>query len=398
MNDFIKESDEYLIPFYAKFPLCLEKGKKHWVWDHQGKKYLDFTSGIGVVNFGHSNPKVAAAVCYQMRKVVHVSNLYYNRLQSEFAKLICERAFSGKVFFCNSGAEANEAALKIARIVGNQKSPSKNRVLALKGSFHGRTIATISLTGQEKYKKGFEPLLQNIDFVEPNQIKDLKKKFNSKVCVIFLEAVQGEGGVIRLDDDFVAEAEKLARKNDALIVFDEIQAGMGRTGKYFGYQNFKVQPDMITMAKALGNGVPVGAVLVRNEISSKMKGGIHASTFGGNFAACAAGIASLNMLDGKLLSRIGELSGYFGKKLSDLKAIFPSMIKENRVYGLMIGIELNGTYPVKNVIDALIRKKVLALRAGENVLRLLPPYTVRKEDIDMFCRKLYEVFSEMTMK
>lgn len=395
MKDFIAESAEILIPFYNKYPICIVRGKKHWVWDIKGTKYLDMTSGIGVINFGHSNTRVNSAVSGQMKKLTHISNLYYNPLQTDLGRRIVDRAFTGKLFFCNSGAEANEAALKMARIIGNSKSVLKNKVLALNGSFHGRTVATISLTGQGKYKKGFEPLLKNIDFVETNDIKDLRKKFGKNVCAIFLEAVQGEGGVLKLTDDFVAEAGKLAQKYDALVIFDEIQAGLGRTGKYFGYQNFDIKPHMITMAKALGNGFPVGAVLAVNDIADKMPGGMHASTFGGNYAACAASNASLDILNNKMLERINGLSLYFSKKLDDLKSIFPNIIDENRVYGLMIGIELNKKVPVKNMIDKLIAKKVLALRAGENVLRLLPPFTIRKKDIDIFCRKLFEVFSEL---
>lgn len=395
MKDFIKESGEVLIPFYNKFPICVVRGHQHWVWDIQGKKYLDLTSGIGVVNFGHANPKVNGAVSGQMRKITHISNLYYNPLQTDLSRMIIERAFPGKLFYCNSGAEANEAALKMARIIGNAKSAVKNKVLALNGSFHGRTVATISLTGQNKYKKGFEPLLKNIEFVETNDVKDLKKKFNKNVCAIFLEAIQGEGGVLKLSEEFVSETEKLAKKHDALIIFDEIQAGLGRTGKYFGYQNFSIEPHMITMAKALGNGFPIGAVLAVNDVADKMPGGMHASTFGGNYAACAAGIASLGILNDKQLAAINGTSQYFSKKLDDLKSIFPGVIKENRVFGLMIGIELNEKVHVKDIINKLIAKKVLALRAGENVLRLLPPFTIRKRDVDVFSKKLFEVFSEL---
>lgn len=395
MRDYLKESAETLVPFYQKTPIAVRKGCRHWVWDVRWKRYLDFTAGIAVVNFGHANRKINRAVSRQMSRITHISNLFVVPRQAEFARLIMERAFPGKVFFCNSGAEANETALKIARIAGNRAQADKNVILALQGSFHGRTIATISLTGQDKYRKGFEPLLQKIEFVEPNNVKMLRKKMTSQVCAIFLEAVQGEGGIVRLSDEFVAEAANGAKKKGALLVFDEIQAGMGRTGRYFGYQNFKVQPDIITLAKALGNGFPVGAVLVRKSIADRMPAGIHASTFGGNYAACAAGIASLKQLDKKMLLHIRDMSAYFRKKLEDMKAIFPAVIEENRIYGLMIGIQIKSRYEVRDLIGRLVQKRILALRAGENVLRLMPPFTVDKSAIDLFCRKLYEVLSEL---
>ncbi len=391
MPDFIKKTDEYLIPFYSRTPLVVVRGKDHWIFDHTGKKYLDFTSGISVTSFGHANKKINAAVKKQMNRISHISNLYIIPPQAELAEKISGKAFPGKAFFCNSGAEANESALKMARIYGNKKKAGKNKVLSVKGSFHGRTIATITLTGQEKYRKGFEPLLQQIDFTGLNNVRELEEKMDGNTCAIFLEAVQGEGGIYPLTAEFVEKIKELSKKHDALVIFDEVQAGMGRTGKYFGYQNFDIEPDMITMAKALGNGFPIGAVLVRNKISGEMASGMHASTFGGNFLACAAGLAVMEELNQDLLNRIQELSRYFKEKLEELKADFPKIIKENRVFGLMIGVDINQDYAVKDILQKFLESGILTLRAGENVLRLMPPYTIRKAEIDYFCRKFYEI-------
>lgn len=391
MKDYILGVDQFLIPFGKRYPFAFNKAKGHWIWDINGRKYLDLTSGISVVNFGHANAKINSAVFKQMRKISHISNYYIIPGQVDLAQEIMRKSFPGKAFFCNSGAEANEAAFKISRIYGNLKKPGKNKILALTNSFHGRTIATISMTGQEKYRKGFEPLIPNIEFIEVNNIKDLQDKFDASTCAIFLEAVQGEGGIIMLSAQFVEEVKILAAKYEALIIFDEIQAGMGRTGEYFGYQNFRIQPDIITLAKAIGNGFPMGAVIVRNDVAESMPYGSHNSTFGGNYTACAAALATFNELNEKLLEKIQKLSKYIQEKLEGLKQEFPAIIKENRVYGLMVGIDLTDKADVATVISALMDKKIMTLRAGANVLRLLPPYTIGRHEIDVFCNALRDV-------
>jgi len=376
---------EYLISFYDRFEVNITEGKKHFVWDDTGKKYLDFTSGIGVVSFGHSNKTINSAIKKQLDRISHISNLFYNELQIELAKKICEKSFKAKIFYCNSGAEANEAAIKVARIFGNSIKKGKNKILSLHNSFHGRTIATISLTGQDKYKVGFEPLLENIDFITPDNVEELEKKFDENVCAIFLEPVQGEGGVKKLSSEFVLKARELCSHYNALLVFDEVQTGIGKTGKYFGYQNFDITPDAITLAKSLGNGIPVGALVLKPEIAERMKAGLHASTFGGNFIACAAGIKVMELLNQDLLERINQLSTIFKNRLLSIQKLFPDIIEDVRVYGLMIGISLSKNLTVKNVINSLINKQILTLKAGENVLRLLPPFTIGEKEIDNFC-------------
>ncbi len=388
---------EWLIPFYERFDVNVIKGKDHYVYDDTGKKYLDFTSGISVVNFGHANRKINSAIKKQLDKISHISNLYYNELQLKLAKKISEKAFKAKFFFCNSGAEANECAIKVARFIGNSKKEGKNKILALKNSFHGRTIATISLTGQEKYKKGFEPLLQNIDFVEPDNIKELENKFDEDTCAIFIEPVQGEGGIFKVSEKFVETARKLSTNYEALLVFDEVQSGIGRTGKYFGYQLFNEIPDAITLAKSLGNGFPIGAFAIRPDLVDKIRPGLHASTFGGNFLACTAGIKTMELLDEELLKRINRLSEIFEAELKKIKEAYPEEIKEVRIYGLMIGIDFNDNIEVKEIIKRLIDKGILTLRAGKNVLRLLPPFTIGEEEIDFFCKKLKEALMDKSV-
>ncbi|MGA2142897.1 MAG: acetylornithine/succinylornithine family transaminase [Brevinematales bacterium] len=388
MKDLIRNSAEFLIPFYSRTPIAIVSGHDHWVYDERGDKYLDLTSGIGVTGFGHSNRRINDAIKRQLDKISHISNLFIIPGQAELAEKICNAAFPGKLFFCNSGAEANEAALKMARIRGIKRNPGKSRVLSLSGSFHGRTIATISMTGQEKYRRGFEPLLPGVDFIGFNDESELEKKMGDDVCAVFLEAVQGEGGINPLSSAFIKKVRDLSKKFDFLIIFDEVQTGLGRTGRNFGYQNFDIVPDMITMAKALGNGFPIGAVLAVKDVAAFMEAGMHASTFGGNFLACAAGCAVMDELNSGMLSMINSLSEYFLKKLEELKGKYKDLIKENRIFGLMIGIELNPAYPVKDAVKGLLDSGILALRAGENVLRLLPPFTITRKEIDYFCEKL----------
>lgn len=395
MTDSVRASEERLIPFYSKTPIAIVKGKGHRVWDEQGKEYLDLTAGIAVVNLGHADPGINRAVSKQLSRISHISNLFIIPGQAELSERISSLAFPGKCFFCNSGAEANEAALKMSRIVGNLQKPGKNKVLALRDSFHGRTIATITLTGQEKYKKGFDPLLTNIDFVAPGSVEELRAKMDDSVCAVFLEAVQGEGGVKLLPAEFVAEARALTTKFNALLVFDEVQTGIGRTGKAFGYQNFKVQPDIITIAKALGNGFPIGAVLVTEAVSSKMGPGMHASTFGGNYLACAAGNAVLSRLTPKTLEAVNRSGQEFRVRLEALRAKYPEMISEVRAYGLMIGVDFSAAVSVKQVLDSLLERRILALRAGDNTLRLVPPFTVGAKEAEKLTQALSDILQSI---
>ncbi len=382
--------DLYLIPFYKRFPVHFVEGKGHLLVDERGKEYIDFSAGISVVNFGHQNPEVKAAMKNQLDKITHISNLFEIPEQNELGRFISEKSFNGKSFFCNSGAEANDGVIKIVRFIGNGKKSGKNKIIALEGSFHGRTIATVSMTGQEKYRKGFEPLLENITFVKFNDMSSLEAAFDESVCAIFLEAVQGEGGVRPLSRAFVAKAKNLAKRFDALLVFDEVQAGMGRTGKYFAYQWFDISPDIITLAKSLGNGMPVGAIHVRPEIADLLPAGLHASTFGGNYLAMAAGLAVMKLLNEDMLKKINLLSAYLQDSLNGLRKDKVHVIGDIRIKGLMAGIDLIGV-DVLYVIKELLEKGIVTLRAGENALRLLPPFTINEKEIDILIDALRDI-------
>jgi predicted acetylornithine/succinylornithine family transaminase len=390
MSDFMKDSDDTLIPFIKRQPVAFVKAKDHYLWDESGNRYTDFTAGIAVVNLGHCNERVNEAVKRQIDTIQHISNVYVIPQQAELAKLISAKSFPGKTFFLNSGAEANETALKVARYAALKKSPGKTKLLALEGSFHGRTIATITLTGQPKYRKGFEPLLADIEHIEFNNIESLRSKFDDKVAAVFIETVQVEGGVRIMTPEFVDELKLLAKKHDAYIIVDEVQTGIGRTGKMFGYQWYKLEPDMITLAKALGNGIPIGAAHIRDEISAMISPGLHMSTFGGNYTACAAGIAVMNAMDDKMLDRVAEMSEYINSKAYELKTNFPDVIGEVRIRGLVAGIDLNGI-DVGDLMTKLLERRICVLRCGENTLRLVPPFTIGEADVDELFAALGEI-------
>lgn len=389
MNNQFAQWDEKLIPFYKRFPVAIVEAKDHTLTDIDGKKYIDFTAGISVVNIGHCNKTVNDAIKAQLNTISHISNIYYIPQQAELSELISQKAFDGKSFFCNSGGEANEAAVKISRYIGNKINSTKNKLLSLNGSFHGRTIATITLTGQDKYKHGFEPLMPRIDIVEYNNIASLESKFDDDVAAIFVEAVQAEGGIRPLSEEFVAAIKKLAKKHNSLVVIDEVQTGIGRTGKNFGYQYYDIQPDIITLAKGLGNGFPVGAIHVKPSVAEQLPARLHASTFGGNYVAMAAGIAVLNLLDDKLLAYVNKISAYIVEKLTDLQKSKP-VISEIRARGLLIGVDLDGVN-VGDVLLALLERGIAALSAGTNTLRLVPPFTIGEAEVDKLIEGLAEV-------
>lgn len=387
-----EKATRYLIPFYKRTPVTIARGKGCYVWDENGKRYLDMTSGIAVVNLGHRHPAVVRVLKKQASKIWHISNLFYQQPQADLAETLIQKTFDGMVFFANSGAEANDGALKIARLWGNKQGKSK--VIALQQSFHGRTIATISLTGQEKYKQGFDPLLGEIAFVQPGNIQELQKTWDDKVCAIFLEVIQCEGGVRALPQEFIQEISRLAREKNSLIIIDEVQTGMGRTGTLFGYQQFGIEPDIITLAKGLGNGFPIGAIIVKRAIAQSMPVGMHASTFGGNFLACAVASSVLNTLNETFLEKVKKTSSFFHSQLTALRQQFPDLLVDIRVYGLMIGIDLAPSLAVSEVIEAFLQRGILTLRAGENTLRLAPPLTITKKEIQIFLQTFQAILKE----
>lgn len=383
--------DEFVLKTYNREKVFFKKGRGAYLYDDKGQTWLDFISGIGVNNLGHCHPKLIKVLRKQIKTLWHTSNIYYIASQGRAASLISEMAFKGKTFFCNSGAEANEAAIKLCRKWGNTINPKKNKILSLYDSFHGRTLASITLTGQSKYQKNFNPLPANFEYVTANDIADLESKMDENVCAVFLEAVQGEGGVKPLKAEFIKKARELTSKNKALLVFDEVQAGIGRTGKFFGYQNFDVEPDLITLAKGLGNGIPIGAMHVKEDYAVLVPGD-HASTFGGNFLATSVAVKVLKILKSDtFMSELSEKSKYLKEELGKVKRDFP-IIEEVRGFGMMWGIV---TSKAGEIYRALFEEKVLSTNIKNEVVRILPPLVSSKSDIDLFIKKLRKVLKKV---
>ncbi len=370
---------QYVMSTYFPAPFRLERGAMSWVWDSTGRKYLDFTSGISVCNLGHCHPRVTEAIQRQAAKLVHVSNLFYNENQPQLAALIAQHSFGGRVFFCNSGAEANEALIKLARRWGHDAG--KHEIICMDESFHGRTLATLAATGRAKYRKGFQPDVEGFVHVPFNDVAAVAAAINPKTAAVLLEPVQGEGGIRVASAAFMRDVRALCDAKGILLLFDEVQCGMGRTGHYFAYQNWGVEPDAMSMAKALGNGFPLGAMECRQALSDALPPGTHASTFGGTPLACAAGIAVFQTFEeDQVLDNVRRLGTYLFEQLRALAARHPC-IKDVRGLGLMIGIDTGK--PVANLVAAAREKGLLILSAGETVVRLLPPLTLQREEADL---------------
>jgi len=371
-----KEFDNYVLPTYKRFPITLVKGRGMQVWDDEGNEYLDFFPGWGCGNIGHCHPKVVAALHEQLDKIMHVPNVYYNEKAGELAKLIIQDSFDGQVFFGNSGAEANEGALKLVR----KRNPNKKTIITLNNSFHGRTLATVTATGQSEYQKGFDPLLGGFVYCDINDCAMLESLMNENVAAIMLEVVQGEGGITAVNREFIETARELCDRFDAMLIIDEVQTGIGRTGKMFAYQYFDVQPDVMTLAKSLGGGMPIGAFAVARQYCNILQPGSHGSTFGGNPLACAAGVAVFQAIhEENLLENAVEMGTYFRQKLEELKSQAP-VIREIRGLGLMLGVELNK--PGAEIVDKCRAQNLLINCTHQTVLRLMPAINVTKEQID----------------
>jgi len=383
----IELADKYMFPTYKRFPLTLVRGEGCKVWDEEGKEYLDFVSGIAVCALGHSSPVVARALEEQARRLVHVSNLYYTRPQVDLAKLLVENSFADRVFFCNSGAEANEAAIKLARKHSMEKfGPGRHVIISMDNSFHGRTMGTLSATGQAKVQAGYEPLLESFRFVPFNDLNALKGAVDDSVCAVLLEPIQGEGGVVCPDPDYLRQVKNLCTEKDLLLLFDEVQVGMGRTGKLFAYEHYGVTPHIMSLAKALGNGLPIGAMLAVEELSPAFGPGTHASTFGGTPLVTAASLAVVrSLLEDGWLDHCRKMGEYFQAKLNGLRAKIPS-VKEVRGRGLIIGMELDRTGA--EVVEACMKKGFLINCVQEKVLRFVPPLIVGEEEIDRLAATL----------
>ncbi|MFO0794956.1 MAG: aspartate aminotransferase family protein [Candidatus Brocadiaceae bacterium] len=370
--------DQYVIPNYIRNPILLVKGSGVDVWDAEGKRYLDLFSGWAVSLLGHCHPNVVKALQEQAARLQHAPNIYYTEPQGMLAKHISEKSFGGQCFFCNSGAEANEAAIKLARI--HNSNAGKYKIITFSDSFHGRTIATVTATAQPKYHKGFAPLLEGFSYVPFNDLDALKKAVDDKTCAIMLEPIQGEGGINIATKEFMQGIRKLCDEKGLLLILDEVQCGMARSGKYFAYQHYGIEPDIMTLAKALGGGVAVGAMTARKELAKSLVPGSHASTFGGNPLACAAGVAVFETIEKEhLLENVKNMGSYAQEQLKSLQKTC-KVIKEVRGVGLMIGIELtvNGADIIKNCIQAGLFLNC----THDKVIRFMPPLNVKKENID----------------
>jgi len=378
----------YVIPSYGRTPLVLVRGRGSWLWDSEGKKYLDFFPGYAVSGLGHCHPMVVRAVVEQARQLLHVPNTYYNPQQGRLAELIVEHAFPGKCFFCNSGAEANEAAMKLARKAGQKRG--RYEIISMLNSFHGRTLATVTATGQTKYQEGFGPLLPGIRHVPFGDIGALARAVSEKTCAVMIEPIQGEGGIVVAPPEYFVALRRLCDERGILLIMDEVQTGMGRTGEYFAYQHVGVTPDIMTLAKTLGGGVAIGAMLAATRYADILQPGTHASTFGGNPLACAAGIATFEAIEKEqILKNVRRMGRYLRGRMERLAARYP-FIKEVRGEGLMMGMRL--TIDGTMVVAECLKRGMLTNSTGDNVLRFMPAMTVKKQEIERAIRIVDEVF------
>lgn len=392
-EDLIKVSQEVLAQTYGRFPVVLVRGEGCRLWDVEGKEYFDFVAGIGVCNLGHCYPKVVQAIRNQAGKLLHISNLYHIEPQIQLAQLLVKHSFADKVFFCNSGTEANESAIKLARKYSQDHfGPGRYEIISLLNSFHGRTLAALAATGQEKFHKGFEPMMPGFKHVPQNDLPAMEAAVSNSTCAIFVEPIQAEGGVNCPSANYLRDLRRLCDQKKLLLIFDEVQVGMGRTGKLFAYEHYGVPPDIMTMAKGLAGGVPIGAMLAKEEVAKSFTPGTHAATFGGNPLSTAAGIAALKAtIEDGILENCQRSSEHFWKRLEGLKKKYP-FIKELRGKGLMIGLELDREG--KGVVMDCLQRGFLINCTRDTVLRFLPPLIVTPGEIDRLVEALDEIFSQ----
>ncbi len=388
-----QDTDRYLMNTYARTPISIVRGRGSKVYDLEGREYLDFVAGIAVNVLGYAHPDLVAAIQKQAQQLLHASNLYYTEPQTKLAKALVEHSFAKKVFFCNSGAEANEAAIKLARRYAHQKyGAERYEIITMLQSFHGRTMATLTATGQDKVQKGFEPLVPGFTYAPFNNLSAVEQTVSSKTAAVMLEPVQGEGGVHVADKSYLKGLRELCRSRDILLIFDEVQTGMGRTGTLFAYEHFGVAPDIMTLGKGLGGGLPIGACLATDEAAAAFVPGTHASTFGGNPLTCAAGLAVVRaLLDGRLMEQGRRMGEYLGKGLHDMKDRLP-IVKEVRGLGLLQGMEL--TVDGKSVVTDCLARGLLINCTVDRVLRFVPPLVITQADID----RLLEILNQILGK
>jgi len=394
-NEIFDEAGRYIMNTYKRLPLFIVKGRGNRVYDGEGREYLDFVSGLAVNNLGHCNPRVTVAFQKQAQRLVHTSNLFYTEPQVKLARLLVENSFADKVFFCNSGAEANEAAIKLVRKYSHEKGNGRFEIITALNSFHGRTMATLTATGQDRFHKGFDPLVPGFSYVPFNDIAALEKAITEKTAAVMIEPVQGEGGVNIPDRDYLKRLREICDANGILLVLDEVQTGIGRTGKLFAYQHSGIEPDIMTLAKALGGGLPIGAMLAKDHIAAAFTPGTHASTFGGTPLVCSAAIEVIKLIteDDLILDNCRRMGDYLVAELNDLKLKYPHLIKDVRGKGLLTGMELN--ISGETIVSECIKRGVIINCTMERVLRFLPPLDVSQEDIDKLAETLREVFNSI---
>jgi len=386
-----------LLPTYDRYKVLFRKGRGVYLYDDSGRAYLDLLSGIGVNALGHGHPAIRAAIARQAGRLLHVSNLFFHDYQAELARRLTKISGLDRAFFCNSGTEAWEGALKLARACARLHNKNGHRpawrILALANSFHGRTFGSLATTATRKYREPFEPLVPGVRFVRTNDVEDLRKKFDGSVCAVGLEPIQGEGGIRPLSREFLQVARSLASKYRALLIADEIQCGLGRTGRWFAYQQHGIRPDIVTVAKPLAAGLPLGAILTTEAVSRAFQPGMHGTTFGGGPLACAVAVAFLDTVQREgLLAHVRQIGAYFRLQLEALAARHPA-VREVRGYGLMLALELDSADRAKAVLNGMLERRILINRTHDTVLRFLPPYILEKKHVDHAIEALDAVLS-----
>jgi acetylornithine aminotransferase len=396
MDHLIDEAQQYLMNTYTRQPLIIHKGRGTRVYDPNGKEYLDFVGGVAVNNLGHCHPNVTVAFQKQAQRLVHVSNLYYTEPQVKLARLLVEHSFADKVFFCNSGTEAIEAAIKLVRKFSHEEyGPDRHEIITMEQSFHGRTLAAVTATAQPKYHKGFEPLVPGFRYVPYNDLKAVAQAVSDRTAAVLVEPVQGEGGVRIPDNDYLPGLRKLCDEKGLLLVLDEVQTGIGRTGRLFGYEHYGIEPDIMTLAKGLGSGLPIGALLAKDSVARVFTPGSHAATFGGNPLVCAAAIATLEVLleEGFVLDNCRRMGDYFVERLKGLQQRH-SCVASVRGQGLLVGMEL--TIDGKPIVQDCLEEGILINCTMDRVLRFVPPLIILKEEIDLLINRLDGILKKRT--
>jgi len=397
----------FLLPTYNRYPVGFERGKGVFLYDFEGKKYLDFVAGLGVNALGHAHPRIVKAIREQAPRAIHLSNLYYNEYQGQLAERLCQLSGPGgagtagggmdRAFFSNSGTEAMEGAIKLARLAGHKAGgEAKSQLVALQGSYHGRTFGAMSLTGQEKYRKGFEPLLDDVTFVEQNNVAALDAAVNANTCAIVLEPIFGEGGILECSEEFLLACRTAADHHHAALIFDEIQCGLGRTGKMFAFQSFGVTPDIVTIAKPIAAGLPLGAFLSKEHFASAISPGQHGTTFGGGPLACRVALEYLSIIEEEhLLENVVKVGGYLHQQLQDLVDKYAAT-RETRGRGLIQGLVLD--IPARPVVEQALAEGVLFNVTQDNVVRFLPPFLLEEKHVDKGIRVLKKLLGKKRRK